>query len=47
MHMALIGPRFVFQERTVLSPTDEVRPSRMLDFGGSVRYDIDIVVEVC
>lgn len=43
--IGFIGPRFVRENHMVLLPTEEVRPSRMLDFGGAVRINVDVVVE--
>lgn len=44
--IGFIGPRFIRTDNNVLIPTEEVRPSRMLDFGGIVRLNVDVVVEV-
>ncbi|CAG2249733.1 unnamed protein product [Mytilus edulis] len=43
--IGFIGPRFIRTDHNVLLPTEEVRPSRMLDFGGTVRLNVDVVVE--
>lgn len=41
-----LGPQLVFRAQRALAPTEEVRPSRILEFGGPSRINVHVMVEV-